>query len=320
VPGVEQVALVSVPPFFGITEFERVRRADAPVGANPLNVIADQVSADYFSLLRIPMLRGAPFDYGDEWPDSSRTVGKVIVSARLAQNLFGQADPLGQMVVLRTGRKDLHAQVVGIVGDVHWTDRRGEAEPTMYYPVGQGLALYGPMIAVRSRGPQVALDRQVQEIGRSLDPAMPVRSNGPLRDMVAQSIASQQLLFRLLGLLSALTLLLAAVGVYSLVAYSVTTRTREFGLRVALGAEAGDILRAAARPAFVIVGIGIIVGAAGAMYLTRFIKALLYGVSPLDPVAFVAAAGLLCVAVLLASWIPARKASHVDPMTALRYE
>jgi ABC-type antimicrobial peptide transport system permease subunit len=160
----------------------------------------------------------------------------------------------------------------------------------------------------------------VQEIGRALDPAMPIESRGPLSQTVATAVSSETMLFRLVGLLSTLTLLLSAVGVYSLIAYGVTTRTREFGIRMALGAVAGDILRTAARPALAIIALGVVCGVAGAMYLTRFIKASLYGVSPLDPVAFVTAALVLGIAVLLASWIPARRASRVDPMVALRYE
>ncbi len=319
-PGVEQVAFVSLPPFFGITSRDRVRRSDAPPDARPQEVASQQVSGDYFSALRIPVLRGTPFQPGDLWPDSGRAVGKVILGARLARNLYGGADPLGQIVVLPGFGGNRSAEVVGIVGDVHWSDRGGDVEPMLYTPVGQGRIPYGPMIGVRSRVPPGTLEREVQEIGQGLDPSMPIESKGPLSESVATSVASQTLLFTLVGLLAAVTLLLSAVGVYSLIAYGVTTRTREFGVRMALGALARDILCTAARPAFAIIGLGIVSGTAGAMYLTRFIKASLYGVSPLDPVAFVTAAVLLAVAVLLASWIPARRAAKVDPMVALRYE
>ena len=158
------------------------------------------------------------------------------------------------------------------------------------------------------------------ELAPGADPAMPIESRGPLSETVATAVSSQTLLFRLVGLLSALALLLSAVGVYSLIAYGVTTRLREFGVRMALGADARDILRTAARPALLIAGVGTVCGIAGTIYLTRFIKSSLYGVSPLDPVAFVTAAVLLALAVLLASWIPARRAAKVDPMVALRYE
>jgi predicted permease len=319
-PGVEEVAFASLTPFMGIFSIERVRRAGAPKDAPPVGVASQTISGDYFSALRIPVLRGGTFLTSDLWPDSRRAVGKVILSAALARKLFDAADPLGQIVVKEGYRGDRSAQVVGIVGDLHWNERGGDIDPLLYSPVGQDEDAHGPMLAVRSRVTVATLEREVQEIGRNLDPAMPIESNGPLTETVATAVSGETLLFKLVGLLAALALLLSAVGVYSLIAYGVTTRIREFGVRMALGAQARDILRTAARPALVIIGLGIVCGVAGAVYLTRFIKASLYGVSPLDPVAFVTAGVLLGLAVLLASWIPARRASKVDPMVALRYE
>jgi putative ABC transport system permease protein len=319
-PGVQDVAFVSLTPFMGIFNIDQVRRADAPSDARPIGAASQQVSGDYFSVLRIPVLRGTTFGPGDLWPDSGQAVGKVILSAALARKLYGTTDPVGQIVVLPGYRQERSAEVVAVVGDVHWNERGGDVDPILYAPVGQGAIPYGPMLAVRSRVTPAALEREVQEIGRSLDPAMPIESRGPLTATVATAVSSQTLLFKLVGLLSALALLLSAVGVYSLIAYGVTTRLREFGVRMALGAQGRDILRTAARPTLVIIGLGIVCGVAGTMYLTRFIKASLYGVSPLDPIAFVIAALALGIAVLLASWIPARRASRVDPMIALRYE
>jgi predicted permease len=319
-PGVQEVAFVSLTPFMGILNIDQVRRADAPSGTRPIGAASQQVSGDYFSTLRIPLLRGSTFGPGDLWPDSARAIGKVILSAALARKLYGTTDPVGQIVVLPGYRQERSAEVVAVVGDVHWNERGGDVDPILYAPVGQGAIPYGPMLAVRGRVTPATLESEVREIGRSLDPALPTESRGPLTATVATAVSSETLLFKLVGLLSAFALLLSAVGVYSLIAYGVTTRLREFGIRMALGAQARDILRAAARPALAIIALGIVFGLAGTMYLTRFIKASLYGVSPLDPVAFVTAAILLGVAVLLASWIPARRAAKVDPMVALRYE
>ena len=320
VHGVQGVALVDLPPFLGIANIAEVLRLEGPADAKPIGVTSNQVSGEYFSLLKIPLLRGNTFARDDVWPDSLRALGKIILSARLSQRLYGDSDPVGRIVQLPGYGQTSRAQVLGVVGDVHYLERGGEVQPMLYTPVGQAITPYPPMIAVHSRLTAAALEREVQAIGRALDPTLPIESNGPLSDTVAQSIASETLFFRLVGLLSTITLLLTAVGVYSLVAYGVATRTREFGLRMALGADARDILRTAGRPAIVIVALGIAGGVAGAMYFTRFIKASLYGISPLDPVAFVTAALLLGVAVLMASWIPARRAANVDPMVALRYE
>ncbi|MGE5759881.1 MAG: ADOP family duplicated permease [Gemmatimonadota bacterium] len=319
-PGVETASFASLTPFVGVFNIDAVRRADAPTDAKPTGAASQQVSGDYFSALRIPLLRGSTFQPGDLWPDSAQRVGKVILSAELARKVFGADDPIGRLVVLPFYRSNGTAEVVGVVGDVHWNERGGGVDPILYSPVGQQATPYGPMLVLRSRLSAATLERRTQLIGRSLDPAMPIESRGPLSDAVAAAISSQTVLFRLAGLLSAVALLLAAVGCYSLIAYGITTRVREFGVRMALGARARDILRSAARPAVTIIALGVVCGVGGAMYLTRFIKSSLYGVSPLDPVAFVAAAVLLGAAVLLASWIPARRAAKVDPMVALRCE
>ncbi|HMA40817.1 MAG TPA: ADOP family duplicated permease [Gemmatimonadales bacterium] len=319
-PGVEEVAFASLTPFVGIFNIDRVQRAGAPSDSKAIGAASQQVSGNYFSTLGIPLLRGSTFTPGDLWPDSAQTVGKVILSAALARKVFGATDPVGQIVVLPDYQKNETAEVVGVVGDVHWNERGGDIDPILYTPVGQRATPYEPKLVVRSRVTAATLEREVQEMGRRLDPALPIASSGSLAEAVATAVSSETLMFKLVGLLAALALLLSAVGVYSLVAYGVTTRIREFGVRMALGAEARDILRTAARPALLIAGVGTVCGIAGTIYLTRFIKSSLYGVSPLDPVAFVTAAVLLALAVLLASWIPARRAAKVDPMVALRYE
>jgi ABC-type antimicrobial peptide transport system permease subunit len=209
---------------------------------------------------------------------------------------------------------------VGVAGDIHWNSLTGDVDQMLYEPTGQWEEAYEPMLAVRSRTPSATVVRDVQREGSALDPALSIESRGPLSDAVAASLSSETLMFKLVGILSILTLALTAIGVYALVAYGVTTRTREFGLRMALGAEARDIVRVAVRPAVTIVVLGVIAGVGGALYLTRFIAASLYGVSRFDPAAFIVAAVVLGVAVLLASWLPARRAAKVDPMVALRYE
>jgi predicted permease len=320
IPGVEHVAFVSIPPFTGISNMERIRRADAPANAEPLNVVSDVVSGDYFAALRIPVLRGTVFKATDAWPANPPAVGEVVLSESCARRLFGDRDPVGAPIELPRFRQTLHAQVVGVVGDVHWNDRRGDVALMLYEPLGQSSTPYEPMIAVRARTPSVSLTRQVQDMGRALDVSLPIEARGPLSETVAKSVSAENVLFNLLSLLSTLALILTAVGVYALVAYGVTTRTREFGIRMALGAETPAIVGTAMRPAGGIALAGIVGGVVGALVLTRFIAASLYGVSRFDPAAFVTAAAVLAVAVFLASYLPARRAAKVDPMVALRYE
>jgi ABC-type antimicrobial peptide transport system permease subunit len=173
---------------------------------------------------------------------------------------------------------------------------------------------------VKSIVPEASLVRQVKEAARGVDGSVTIESFGGLSTSVKAAISAQEVFFRVVSTLSLLTLLLTAVGVYGIVAYGVTTRTREFGIRTALGAVPGNLVQVALRPALVITVVGTLAGVGGALYLTKFIAASLYGVSRFDPLAFVIAALVLAVAVLLASWLPARRAAEIDPMVALRYE
>ena len=158
-PGVQPVALLALPPFQGVTDNQAIRRDDAPPGTKPLSVASNQVSGDYFSVLGIPLLQGASFQSADLWPDSTRAFGKAILSARLAQQLYASDNPVGRIVSLPDYRGDHHAEVVGVVGDVHWIDRGGDIEPMLYTPVSQH-GFRPPMIAVRSASPRERWSRR----------------------------------------------------------------------------------------------------------------------------------------------------------------
>lgn len=318
-PGVSRIGLVDLPPFSGVSRGLRVLSATAPVGTAPVEVDGITVSGTYFGTLGIPIVRGRAFVDADLWPDSLDQVGRVILSAGLAKRLFGVADPIGSLVLIPLYQSTLRAEVVGVAADMR-SDLIRPVALTLYQPVGQGRAMYSPAVAVRSTLTDATLTKEFEEAARTVDGSMPVDPRGTLTDAEARSIASQHLLFRVISLLTTLTLLLTAVGVYGIVAYGVTTRTREFGIRTALGAVPANLIQVALRPALIITVGGTLAGVGGALYLTRFIAASLYGVSRFDPLAFVSAALVLAVAVLLASWLPARRAARIDPMVALRYE
>jgi predicted permease len=316
IPGVEHVAFVSIPPFTGISMGAALRLPGAPPDARPQLATADQVSSGYFTAMGIPLVRGSGFDAGDDWrPLAPGATGKLILSVGLARKLFGTDAAVGRLVSIY-GRTD---PVVGEVGDIHWNGRGGDGEPMLYEPIGDKTP-YAPMLVVKARAPTGAVERAVAHEAAALDATLPIVSRGPLITKIADSLADRTLLFRLLSILSLLTLALAAVGVYSLVAYGVATRTREFGIRMALGAGARQIIRASAGAAVGIITAGVVGGVVATLYLTRFIAASLYGVSPLDPVAIVSAAAVLASAALLASYLPARRATRIDPMVALRAE
>lgn len=314
-PGVTRVALVSIPPFLGVSFGTALRLPNAQADAKPILATADGVTANYFQTMGIPFIGGSGFTAEDDWRDPGTGPGKVIVSVALARELFGTAPAIGR--TLRTRGQTL--EIVGEVGDIHWGSRGGEVEPMLYQPLS-AESPYHPMLVVKSAASAGIINAEVTRVAADLDPTLPIDSWGPLDAKVAASLANQTLLFRLLGIFSVATLALAAVGIYSLVGYGVTTRTREFGIRMALGAGAREIVRAATGGAFGIIIAGVAAGVLATAYLTRFVAALLYGVTPLDPIAIGGAATVLAAAALLASWFPARRATQIDPMVALRAE
>lgn len=316
--GVSGAALMDRGPMRG-PEWVRFARGDG-LNGEWLQGANRQVSADYFATMGVPVLRGRSFSPADEWRDSTARPYRTIISVSLARRLFGSADPLGRLIK-KQGPPDTQLEVIGVVGDVRPANPAETSRAEVYEPLGQS---YDPglevEVGVKSALPPAMLDREVERVARSLDPSLPVEYEGTLVDRVAETVASQTILLKLVGALSILCLLLTAVGVYATVAYGVSTRIREFGVRVALGADKRSLIRTALGPAPVIVGTGVVLGTLGALYLTKFIAASLYGVSRFDPLAFVIAALVLAVAVLLASWLPARRAAEIDPMVALRYE
>jgi len=313
-PGVTHVALIDLPPFtrvsFGLT---------LQVGAESLSVNTVHASSSYFATLGIPVLRGASFADADAWPDTLDPIKKIILSLTVARSLFGDRDPIGQLIEVPSRRRPFRAMVVGVVGDVR-NDFVGPVDRLVYQPVGDWPNPYSPSIIVKSSASAGGLTGAVREIARGVDGSVTIENRGALPALVAASINTQHLFFRVLGALSLLTLFLTAVGVYAIVAFGVTTRTREFGIRTALGAAPVNLVQISLRPAMTITLLGTLAGVGGALYLSKFIASMLYGVSRLDPTAFVLAAALLAVAVLLASWLPARRAAKIDPMVALRYE
>jgi predicted permease len=319
--GVQHAALSTQVPFLAVSNQERIRRTDGPAaGQAPISVVSNDVTGEYFATLGIPLLRGAPFGPADSWPDSGSAVGKVILSRRLAQRLFGGEEPVGRGIEFSGYRRKRSATVVGVAGDVHENDLSREPDPLLYQPLGQGWSLHRVQLVVRSRTPEAALTRNIGEAGRRIDAAIPITPWGPLSESISAQLSTQTVLLRLLSLLSTLTLALTAVGLSALIAYGVTMRTREFGIRMALGATHPDIVRTAVRPVVGIAVAGIAGGVLGTLYLTRFIAVWLYGVGRNDPLTFVVSAGVMAGAVLLAAWIPARRAARMDPMVALRTE
>jgi len=325
-PGVTSVALTNFTPLSGgglPSPVEIPGRAPDPV-RDP-RVWFMTVSPDYFRTMRIPIRAGREFTEADLAPDAA-----VVVNEAFARAFWPGLDPIGRQVTLHKavqGRPDfgepLPGTVVGVVGDVHHFGLDTPAEPQVYVPFTR--TVWGHMsLVVRTAVAPARFLATLRRAVRQVDPDIPMtlsggRSAADTIDITA-GLESRQLDTWLLGSFAAAALLLAAIGIYGLLAYAVGQRRRELGIRLALGASRGDVMSQVVGDGIRLAGVGIGLGVLVALGVTRLLAALLYGVGTSDPTTFVGVVALLVVVLLVASYLPARRAARVDPMVALRYE
>jgi putative ABC transport system permease protein len=272
------------------------------------------ISPNYFRVMQVPLLRGREFSEAD-----SESAPKVcVISSSLAQQLFPNESPLGQRIVIGYPT-DASREIVGIVGDVKDSDLAARESAQIYAPFVQN-PFWAADIAVRAHGNPSALSGALREQIRAIDSALPVADVQPMAEVIGASVAQPRFRTTLLGLFGAAALLLAAIGIYGVLAYTVAQQTREIGIRMALGADPARVLRLVLARGLRLAGVGTLIGVLAALMLTQFLKSLLFGVSATDPITFAAVAGLLFAVALLACYVPARRAMRVDPIVALRYE
>ncbi|HSA54809.1 MAG TPA: ABC transporter permease [Gemmatimonadaceae bacterium] len=270
------------------------------------------VSDEWFAAMRIPLRRGRSFTRADH--DSAP--GVVILSEGLARTYWPGGDPIGARVRLGPDSTAPWGTVVGVVGDVR-TGVDGEARPTAYVSARQDH-WGGAAVVVRTTGSPGALLAAVRHVVRGLDPALPIAAAGTLRHAQAQRLADRRLPMQLLSAFALLALALASVGVYGVMAFSVAARSREIGVRMALGARPASVFRMVLRQGIAAGTIGAAIGLAGAIALGRMMAGLLYGVGPVDLPTMVVSVAVLLLVALGASLVPARRAVRVDPLTAMR--
>jgi predicted permease len=274
------------------------------------------VSQDYFATLGIPLLRGRWFDSRD----TAKSPRVTVISDTMARRHFPGEDPVGQR--LKHGGRALsnpYMEIIGVVGDVKYEGLDGPPAPVYYEVTSQ--APDRPMwLLVRTRGDALSLAPAVrQEISR-IDPDVPVDRVGSMAQALSESVSMPRFRSLLMSVFAAAALLLAAIGTYGVMAYSVAQRTQEIGVRMTLGASPPRVLRLVIGQGSRLAILGIILGIGCAFGLTRVLRHMLFGVTPLDPVAFAAAALLLGTAALVAMLVPAVRAARVDPVTVLRHD
>ena len=318
-PGVESAATGSDLPWTGYDENTSLTIEGKQPGPNDeFHARYHVASPDYFRALGIPLLHGRFFNGADK--AGAPTV--IVINRAMAQKYWGTDDAVGKRVTW-----DDHPQekdwfkIVGVVGDVKDKPSSADAEPAFWWPsLQQPFAFLGESLVIRSANdPQTLADAVRNEVHR-LDPALAVADVQWLDEIVYGSVATPRFAFVLVGLFAGLAIVLAAIGTYGVISYSVSQRTSEFGLRVALGAQRGDVIRLVLAQAAKLVFAGTAVGLVLAVTLARVLKNLIYNVSPADPLTFVSVGFIVIAIAVLACYIPALRATRADPMRALRAE
>ena len=321
-PGIVSAAITNNIPLGGgnNNSFFTVEHQPTPLGQEPLLEIR-WVSPKYLETMRIPIKRGRMFTQ-QEWADSGVAGRVAVINEYTAQKLWKSAEgALGKRFKFGNATDTLNRwiTIVGVAADIKHRSLTSEPDMQGYMPYRQG-GWNSSAIVVRTRGEPAQATSTVLSALKQVDPLVPAYRVLSMDANIERSYWQQALYGKMFGAFAAIALVLAAVGVYGVIAYAVSQRTQEIGVRVALGAQRGDVMRLIVGHGALLGGLGIAIGLAGALGVTRFLRTLLFGVSPFDPISFVGVSVVLTTIALLASYIPARRAARVDPVEALRYE
>jgi len=306
-----EVGLVSELPFSGSTNSSPFRIIDREPDPNgpALHANLRTIGGDYFKAMRIPLLRGRAFD----GTDIKAGEQVAVIDETLAKTYFGSEDPIGKRI-----NQGPDATIVGIVGTVSHGELGEPPKATFYYPYSQKNWYNSLYITVRSALPLATVQRLVRSELSAIDHTVPLYEARMLDERIGVSLAPRRLAMTVLTALAALSLALAVFGLYGVISYAVSQRTTEFGIRIALGAQAGDVRGMVLRQGLALGVVGVIVGLTAAVFATRALSALIFGVSARDPLSFAGAAIALTVVTVVAAYLPARRATAVSPVEALR--
>jgi putative ABC transport system permease protein len=324
-PGVRGVALTSALPMQGWGYGMPFQIADRPMvdRANRRACFFKMVSPSYFGVLGMKLRQGR----GLNERDGAGAPPATVINATMARKYFPNEQPVGKRILIQEivpGKTQLGPEiaweVVGVVADEKVGSLDDKDDNPGVYVTNQQSPVYYQSLVVRTAIVPSSLQRAIGSAVHEIDKDQTLADVRTLEQIKAESLASDRLQSLLLTVFAVIALLLAAIGIYGVISYSVAQRTHEIGIRAALGATTGDILRLILRSGTLLSGLGLLLGFAGALGLTRLLEALLFGVSSRDPLTIAAVAIILACVAMLACYIPARRASRVDPVVALRYE
>ena len=319
IPGVQHAGLINTLPLYkGPTSGFRVEGRPVTTPDKWPSVNYRVVSPNYFHAMGIPVLQGRA--YTDR--DDENAPRAMMVNQQLVNQIFPDENPIGKRITF--GGTDANGQprwfeIIGVVANVRSLELREEPNPELYFSAQQDL-WPSMSLVVRSTVEPSSLSASVRQVVNDVDRSVPVADVKPMDHIVSESITQPRFNLFLLGLFGAVAMMLSAAGIYGVTAYTVTQRTHELGIRIALGAQVGDVLKMILGQGMAVIGVGLVVGLAAAFALTRLLRTLLFGVGENDPLTFVAITAVLVLVALIACYIPARRATKVDPLMALRAE
>lgn len=316
-PGVISTAVSQVIPqtvnFSPWTQFE-IQSKDRLSGKDRPSAQIRQINTNYFQAMKIPLLKGRPFNAGDEQEDSYN----IIVDARFAEKHFPKEEVIGAYLKIQDCG-DTPFQIVGIVGNSKQYSLRSDFNPTIYIPyLHTPSQLIG--FAIRTDGDPVRLGLSIQKIFGTLAPNIPIEDLRTMEEAIKNKMDIERMSITLLTIFSAVALFLSAMGIYGIMAYSVSQRTQEIGIRMALGAQLQDVINLILKEGLKLTLTGLVIGVTLSLAVMKMLTSVLYGVTASDPITFIGVSVLLTGVALLASYIPARRAAKIDPMITLRYE
>lgn len=316
--GIERVGTVGQLPLTGTSWSSQFQAEGWPPERVGFEIIHRRADRGYFEALDIRLIRGRLFEPGD-YPDGPPV---VVINETFARQHFPGEDPVGQKIAYDrvATEESTWYEIVGIVADQHQVSPATPARAEVFEHSHQDSGRDNNWVVIRTSTAPMRVLPTVREVLKEIDPLIPIAQTRPLREVWRQSMAREEFILTLLSIFGVLALVLAAVGVYAVTAQAARKRTREIGIRMALGAEASDVVTLMLRQSLVIVGFGLVGGLSVSLLATRALGSVLYGIAPTDPITLTAVVTLLAVVAVVACYVPARRATRVDPATSLRLE